>query len=184
MDDSRSLFCLLACLLPALGGCRGALAFDIARDIPEQTVAGDPVAHAAGTLVPDRAVINPFQLNIDLAAEAAAMGTPVARVHLSALTLTITSTAQPAGDQDCWDFVENITIRAESTQAGSSLAPVTIATGTRPGCVQTFALTPASNVDLKPYIEQGIRITTSASGVPPADDVSFNGRVVLRAEPF
>jgi hypothetical protein len=168
------------------GARRGGLRRRGDRDrasIDEQTQRDDPIAHAAATIVPNQSPINPFVLNIDLAAEAASNRTgPIERVFLRELSFTITPTAQPAGDTDCWDFVENVEVRVESTRSGSSLPRTTIATASRPGCVQTLTLTPVPDVNLKPYIEEGIRITTNASGIPPADDVSFNGRVVLRAE--
>jgi hypothetical protein len=179
----RSNF-LLGLLAVLVGGC-GAIGFDIERPIEEQIQRGDPIAHTAARVVPGQSPINPLVLSIDLAGESAARGVgPIERVFLRELSFGITATAQPPGDSDCWDFVESIEVRVESTQDGSSLPTRTIASAMRPGCVQQLVLTPAPDVNLKPYIEQGLRISATVSGIPPADDVSFDGRVVLRAEAF
>ena len=63
----------------------------------------------------------------------------------------------------------------------TTLQPVVIATGASPGCVQTFALTPTPNVDLKPYIDEGASVTMTGQAIPPADNVSFDGALVLHA---
>jgi hypothetical protein len=169
----------------AASSCTGLVGFNITRPIPEQTVPGDPTAHALAQLVPDQSPIHPFEVSIDLTSESRSNGNvPVQRVFLRALSFTITPTAQPAGDQDCWDFVDTITLSAESTRPGTALPPVTVATGSQPGCVQVFALTVMSDVNIKPYIDEGLRVTATGSGIPPADDVSFVGSVTVRAEPF
>ena len=160
-----ALFFALAC---------GGVGFDIPYDIPEQTVPGDPVAHAAGTLLAG-APINPFTLGIDLQQEEQAHDTSVvSHVTLSSLGFTITKSS------GCFDFVKDVSISVESTKSGTTLPPAVIATGANPGCVQTFDLQPTA-VDLKPYIDEGARITSSGHGVPPSSDVTFDGHLVLHA---
>ncbi len=167
----------------ALTACgSGAIGFDITRPIAEQSVQGDSFGHTAGMLL-GQSAINPFQLQIDLATEEAAHNSgPVQHVRLRALSFAITATAEPAGDSDCFDFVDSATLTVESTMSGSQLAPQTIATVNQPGCVRTLDFTVVSTVDLAPYIREGFRVTTNGRGIPPADDVSFAGNITLRAE--
>ena len=162
----------LAVLLVALG-C-GGIGFDIPYAIPEQTVQGDPIAHAAGTLLAG-APINPFNLNIDLQQEEQAhQVNGISHVTLSSLGFSITN------GSGCFDFVKDVTISVESTKSGTALPPAVIATGSNPGCVQTFDLQPTS-VDLEPYIDEGASVTSSGHGVPPSSNVTFDGNLVLHA---
>jgi hypothetical protein len=158
--------------------------FDISRVVPEQTVTGDPVAHAAGIALSDRSPIPPFQLSVDLAAESAPYSIVVQRVLLKKLAFDISLTNQPAGDTDCWDFVDELHVSVESTQAGSTLPRTEVASIAQPGCVSHLEMSVRNTVNLKPYIEQGLRLIATGTGLPPADDVSFTGAVTLRAEAF
>lgn len=179
----RAVFLFVTTVLVS-AGCAGVVSFDIDRDIEEQVQRGDPIANAAGRIVPDQSPIRPFVLNIDLTAEAMAHRvTGIQRVFLRHLSFTVTATARSSpSDNDCWDFIDRIEVQVESTRSGSSLPRRTIATAMRPGCVDTLTFSVTSDVDLRPYIEEGIRFVTHASGIPPADDVSFRGRVTVRAE--
>lgn len=170
----------------ALCGCGGTnpVGFDISRDVAEQVVHGDPLAHAAAGVF-SASPFNPFMISVDLSAESRANGNVVVhRVLLQALSFTMTATEQPAGDMDCWDFIESIEVFASSTASSTTLPRIRIASATAPGCVPTLALTPVADVNLKPDIEEGARIEVEASGIPPADNVSFDGQIVVRAEPF
>ena len=165
--ESRAalLFFVLAC---------GGVGFDIPYAIPEQTVQGDPVAHAAGTLLAGTP-INPFSLSIDLQQEEQAHDvSAISHVTLSSLGFTITK------NSGCFDFVQDVSISIESTKSGTALAPAVIATGSSPGCVQTFDLQP-TGVDLKPYIDEGASVTSSGHGIPPSSNVTFDGQLVLHA---
>ena len=100
-------------------------------------------------------------------------------VYLHSLALTIV----PSGSaSQCWDFVDSITLTVSSTREGTTLQPTTIAQATEPGCVQTLVVSPLPNVDLQPYIQEGASVTSSGEGVPPANDVTFDGTFVLDAE--
>lgn len=153
-----------------------AIGFDIPYDIPQQTVPGDAVSHAAGTVLSGTPV-DPFALDINLQQDEQAHNVSVvSHVYLTSLEFDITS-----GGGDCFDFVQSVSISVESTKPGTTLEPAVIATGSSPGCVQRFALTPTS-VDLKPYIDEGASVTSSAKGVPPDHDETFDGSLVLHAE--
>ncbi len=148
--------------------------FDIPYDIPEQTVPGDAVANAAGVDVD--VTLPPFPINVDVVQQAKANGVSgvVSTVSLTSLALTITQ------NSGCFDFVQDLSISISSTKAGSSLPSAVIASGSNPGCVQTFNLTP-TNVNLEPYLDEGAEATPSAHGIPPAADVSFDGHLVAHA---
>jgi len=161
-------------LLGFLAAC--AIGFDVPYDIPQQTVPGDAVSHAAGTLL-SGSPVNPFALNVNLQQEEQANHVSViSHVHLSSLELDITS-----GGGDCFDFVSSVTISVSSTKSGTTLQPAVIATGSNPGCVKKFVLSPTS-VDLKPYIDEGASVTSEGQGVPPDHSETFNGKLVLHAE--
>jgi len=157
-----------------LAGC--VVGFDVPYAIPQQTVPGDPVSHAAGSAL-SSSPVNPFALDINLEQEESAHNTSVvSHVYLASLAFDITS-----GKSDCFDFVQSVTISVQSTQSDSKLPPAVIATGMNPGCVQHFDLTPTS-VDLKPYIDEGASVTSTGQGVPPDHDETFDGNLVLHAE--
>jgi hypothetical protein len=176
----RSLALLLAssAALATVPACSinlgDAVGFDIPYDIPEQTVPGDPTANASGVVVD--APFASFPVNIDVAQQAQANGVSgvVSTVTLTSLSLSIT---QGSG---CFDFVQSISITLASTKPGSTLQPVVIATGSNPGCVQTWDLQ-TSPVNIKPYLDEGAEATPSGQGIPPAADVSFDGHLVAHA---
>jgi hypothetical protein len=173
--------CASICI--AFVACSGPspIGFDIVRPIAEQSVQGDALAHTAGTLL-GSSPINPFQLQIDLSAEAAAHDSgPITDVRLRALTFSITSTSEPPGDTDCFDFVDSVTLSVESTQSGTQLQPQVIATVSQPGCVRMLSFDVVSTVNLAPYIQEGMRISSTGRGISPADDVSFDGSITLHA---
>ena len=149
-------------------------AFDIPYDIPEQTVPGNAAANAAGVVID--APLQPFPINVDVAQQAKAngVGGVISTVTLTSLSLSITK------NSGCFDFVQDISISISSTKPGSSLPSAVIAAGSNPGCVQTFNLTP-TNVNLKPYLDEGAQATPTGHGIPPASDVSFNGHLVAHA---
>jgi hypothetical protein len=151
----------------------GPVGFDIPYDIPQQTVPGDQAANAAGVTVD--ATLPPFPLNIDVAKQAQANG-----VSGVISTVTLTSLSLSTTDGSCFDFVQGVSIAISSTKAGSALPPAVVATGSTPGCVQTFNLQTTS-VNLKPYLDEGAQATPTVSGVPPAASVSFDGHLVAHA---
>lgn len=165
---------LLALLPLSAGGC-GALDFDVQQAIPEQRVAGSLTGALFGTLIP-----SPFPLTIDLAQETKARGTgPVKAAGLKTLTFAITNTAS-AGSVHDFRFVETVDIYIESTKSGSTLTRQKIADlPSPPGNQTTLSLRTFPEINLLPYINEGSRITSTASGTVPPNDVTFNGQIVV-----
>lgn len=177
---SRARYWALSALL--LSGCsnlQGLVGFNFTQAIDEQRVPGNPQAHAAATLLMGQNPLGPVSLSVDLAAQNRPYNIVIQRVKLLSLSFTTTATAQPQG---CFDFVTSATISVESTRAGTTLPAVNIATASNPGCVNTLTFTPDSSVNLKGYIEEGMRMRVTIDGIPPASDVTFNGSIQLRAE--
>jgi hypothetical protein len=160
-----------------LGGCANILDFEIERDIDEQHIAGSPVGGLLGDLFE-------LPLMVDLESEVSRHDAgSVTAVRLTDLTLSITATDRPAGDEDDFDFLERIELFIESTSAGTTLERRKIAelAPVRAGQT-TITLVTIESVNLKPYVEEGARITSSGEGTAPADDVSFDGHLVLLVE--
>jgi hypothetical protein len=151
-----------------------SVGFDIPYSIPMQTAPGNQVANMAGVAV--NVTLMPIPLNINLAQDEQQSGTSgvITTVTLTSLSFTID---QGSG---CVDFVDSISLSIESTKSGSSLPSAVVATGSNPGCVQTFALTPTT-VNLQPYFNEGAQVVPTVSGVPPASDVTFDGQLTAHA---
>ncbi|HEX4516383.1 MAG TPA: hypothetical protein VGH87_25230 [Polyangiaceae bacterium] len=149
------------------------IGFDMSYDVPSVTIPGDPTAHASATHV-DGATA-PFALDIDLSQAAQNQNIPgaISTVTISTLEFSVTS-------DGCFDFIDDVTLTIESTSPTTTLPSAVIATGASPGCVRAMSLVPTT-VDLKPYIQEGATIHATGTGVPPADAVTFDGRVVLHA---
>jgi hypothetical protein len=166
-----------ALLFAFLAGCNFNLssvaAFDIPYDIPAQTVPGNALANQAGIAVDFS--LPAFPINVDVAQQAKqnGVGGVISTVTLTSLSFTITQGT-------CFDFANSLSITISSTKAGSSLQPAVIASGSSPGCVTTWNLTP-TNVNLKPYLDEGAQATPSGNGIPPAADETFTGHLVAHA---
>jgi hypothetical protein len=167
MHRSLAVFSLALALLAC-----GIASFPYGYDIPEQRVPGSPVgALLGGTLID-------IPLNIDLSAETAARGTgPAQHVYLTGFTLRVTSTDEPSGDTDDLSFISSIEIFAESAQSGSSLPRVRVAhLDSVPAGARSIALA-VDGVDLIQYVREGARLTATAQGHEPPDDVSYDGHL-------
>jgi len=166
-----------ALLFAFLAGCNFNLssvaAFDIPYDIQAQTVPGNAIANQAGIAVDF--TLPPFPINVDVAQQAKnnGVGGVISTVKLTSLSLTITQGT-------CFDFVNSLDITISSTKAGTSLPPVVVASGSNPGCVTTWNLTPGT-ANLKPYFDEGAQATPSGNGIPPAADETFTGHLVAHA---
>jgi hypothetical protein len=166
-----------ALLFAFLAGCNFNLssvaAFDIPYDIQAQTVPGNAIANQAGIAVDFS--LPAFPVNVDVAKQAQQNGVSgvISTVTLTSLSLTITQGS-------CFDFVNSLSITISSTKAGSTLPPVVVASGSNPGCVTTWNLTPTT-ANLKPYFDEGAQATPSGNGVPPAQDETFTGHLVAHA---
>lgn len=172
----------LAPLFVFAAGC-APIGFDIPKALDEQRVTGDPVANAAGQALPAGS-LPPISFSVDLTAESNSRRIPIGRVFLKSMAFSITPTAEPAGDTDDFSFIRTMNVYFECTSAGCALPRVLVATVTNPSTIRTlpFAITP--NVNVKPYIDAGVRVVIEADAIPPADDTTFNGSIVLRVEPI
>jgi hypothetical protein len=154
-----------------LGGC-GIADFDIEQPVQPQTIQG------SGLPAP-LAAIFPLPLNLDLESKIKAKDTgPIDGVTLSSLTLHITSSG---GD---WSFVTHIDVSVSSTKSGTQLPKVKIASVASPGAVQTMNFDVEHGVNLKPYIDEGSQVDSTASGTQPTRDVSFDGSGVFTVHPL
>jgi hypothetical protein len=156
--------------------------FDIPKPIDEQTIPGNLAANAAGMALPPGSIA-PVAVSVDLAAESTSRRIPIGRVLLKSFRFDVTSTAEPAGDTDDFSFVRSARVFFECTAANCTLPRVEVASATDPGAVRSMNFT-VSSVNVKPYIDQGVRVTIELDAIPPPDDTSFNGAIVLRVEPF
>lgn len=156
-------------------GC-GVLDFDIEQPVPEQRIMSNLVGQLLGTLVP-----SPFPLNVNFEQETKARGTgPVKAAGLKSLIFEITPTAMQGTDMDDFSFVQSVDIYIESTKQGTALQRVKIADlPSAPGAVKQLDLHTYPDVNLLPYINEGSRITSMASGQVPPDDVTFAGKIVV-----
>lgn len=99
--------------------------------------------------------------------------------------MNITETLVGEGDEDDFDFLENIEFFVESAKADSDLPRVRVANIDEvPSGVESIQLDTDESVDLKPYAEEGILLTTSGEGTVPPDDVSIKGTVTVTIEAF
>jgi hypothetical protein len=137
---------------------------------------GNIVSGLLGSVIP-----SPFPLTINLEKETKALGTgPVKSAGLKSLLFQITATAMPAGDTDDFSFVQSIDIFIESTKQGTQLTRQRVADmPAPPGPATTLDLHTYPDVNLLPYINEGSRITSTATGTVPPDDVTFNGLLVV-----
>jgi hypothetical protein len=167
----------LACVAPLVAAC-GIADFDVSQDIPEQ--------HVPGSSIPGPiAALFPLPIDLDISSKIKARDTgPIDSVTLSSLAMTITATDRPSGDTDDWAFVTHVDVFLQSTKSGSALPRVKIAMVSNPGAVQTMAFEVDAGINLKPYIDEGSQIDTSASATAPSDDVSYAGSSVFTVHPL
>lgn len=159
----------------SLPGC-GALRFDINQPIAEQKITGNILAGALGVFLPA-----PFALTVNLDQETKARGTgPAQSAGLVALSFQLTRLPNPPRSTDNFDFVDRIEIFVESTKSGSALAKQKVADLIPVPKGQTkIELQCYPSVDLVPYINEGARISSSASGRVPSNDMTFDGLVTI-----
>lgn len=157
-----------------LAGCVTFSDFDVPRAVPEQMVIGSPMP------VPLPAAF-PLALSLDLS-EALAQypRTSQVEVRLTSFTLAVTPTARPAGDVDDFAFVDTLRVYA----TGSTLPRIELAHALAHGASSTLEFGVAAELDLAPYIREHAQVDAEGTGTLPADDVSFDGRVVFRVHPM
>jgi hypothetical protein len=169
----RPLLCALFTAPLALTGC-GVFDFDYNQAVPEQKVQGSVLGQIFGTLVP-----NPFPLTINLAQETQAHGTgPVKAAGLKSLTFQTTNGTD-------FNFVQSCDITVESNMPGTTLTKQKIADlSAPPGHVPTLNFHTYPDVNLLPYINEGTKISSTATGSSPPADVTFNGQLVVHVNTF
>lgn len=155
--------------LLAAAGCAGFLMFRVTESIEEQRVSASQIGP-----------VLTMPITLDLEAETAARDTgPARHVYLETLTLSVTTTAEPPGDVDDLAFLQGAEIFIESSNPQSNLprqrvaALAPIAEGDR---TATFV---ADDVDIIEYAREGARLTATAEGTLPPDDVTFDGQYTL-----
>jgi hypothetical protein len=165
-----------AAFLLLVAGC-GALDFDVSQPIPQERIPGDPVAAAAGSLLAS-AFPSAFNFNIDLKAQQSAHDTgPIDSVHLKSLALAIDASSPTQN----FDWLDEAHIFVEATglqkREVAHIMPV-------PKGQKTISFTVDGSIDLKPYIDKGVNVTTSATAHASAQDVVFGGTAVFRVSPI
>ena len=156
-------------------GC-GALRFDINQPIPEQKIMGNVLAGVLGAFLP-----TPFSLPINLEQETKSHGTgPAQSAGLTALSFKLTNIPNPPRSSDNFDFVDRIEIYVESVKSGTALTKQKVADLLSvPKGATKLNLQCYPNVDLVPYINEGARISSTASGRVPSNDITFDGLVTI-----
>lgn len=173
---------LAALTLAACGGTGGLGSFNITEESQESIVEG----RGGGILdmLPFDNFFPPLQLDFDLQSELNARDAgPAQAIYLERLRVVTTPTEQPAGDTDNFDFVEEVTVFVESNKSSSTLQKVKIAEIKMvPQSTTTMEFKVDSSVNLKPYVEEGIRLTTQGKGEQPQDNVSLKAILDLNID--
>jgi hypothetical protein len=153
--------------------CSEIGAFAVERDIPERRITAgraESVLAAGGT-----------DFVTDLSGDIG--DAPVSGVRLGELTLSVTSTAEPAGDHDDFGFLREVRVFIEPVGADDALPRREIATLTDIPQGATTLSFDLEDVDLLPYLESGpVRFVITGSGAPPPDDITFDGHIAISAE--
>lgn len=172
MAAMRPLIAILLC-----AGCSDIVDFDISQEMPEQRVQGSPLPGPLTALFP-------LPLDLDLASKIEQRESgPIDSITIASLSLSITDTARMGGDTDDWAFVESIRVFVKSSRQGSSLPRVEIASVSAPGAVTTMTFQ-VTDVNIKPYVDEGSIVESEGSGTLPPDDVTYDGAAVFTVHPL
>lgn len=153
-----------------VAGCtHGFPSFELTLGIDEQRILGSPLGGPLADTVP-------IPLEIDLGAETEARDTaPAEHVYLTALHFDVTTTAEPEGDTDDFDFVSSVDVWIESTQPGTTLPRLHVAgLENVPDGLRRLELV-VDDADVIEYLREGSRLTATATGTAPPDDVTLDG---------
>ena len=175
---------LAALMMMTVTSCSELGAVSVTRDTGESVVMGRSGGLLDNVLPVN--VIPAMKLNFDLQNELQKQNADGANaVYLTDLTLMVTESEEPEGDEDNFDFLDEIKVYVESSDKNSSLPRQLIAERVPvPEGTRSFALDVDDTIDLKPYAEEGIRLTTSGSGEFPPDNTSVKGQVTLSIDIF
>lgn len=152
----------------------GLASFTISETSQEVTVEGSTLGGLP--------VQNPFgealQLNINLEQELQRRdATGASGVFLQDLDLKITDSAMPEGDSDNFNFLSRLEIYASADGLDKKLVAIIEDV---PQDQQKISLDTKSNVDLKPYVEKGMKLQATAQGSAPDDDTSLQAEATIR----
>lgn len=163
----------LASLL-VLPGCPSVGSFTIEEESDERKVEGSEVGNTLGQIGIEE---NPFTFDIDLEQELEKRNADGAKgVFLQDLRLTLDT---ESGNQGNFDFFDSIVLYANAdNQERKEIArsePV-------PEGKKEFAFDVDDDVNLKPYIEEGLNLEADVEGRQPESDRTFKALITLRVE--
>ncbi len=173
-----ALAVLAAVVLTAfVSGCGdGLVSFTFSQDSQEVTVQGSGL----GQLPIKNPFGEPLKLNINLQQQLNKHDASGASgVFLQDLKLKITDTKMPPGDTDNFNFLDSLNIYASAKDMDRKLV-ATIKDVPRDK--QTISLNTKDKVNLKAYVEKGMKLEAEASGSVPDDDTSLKAVATIRVE--
>ncbi len=159
-------------------GCQTS-AFDLTLNITEQRQPGG--TGTISTFLP-----TPYVVIVSLADEAKIRGTnPPKKAYIKDLSFAITSTARPVGDIDTFDYLNTVEFFLEPTRIGSQLQKLKVADiPSKEGPAGEISPRLTSNLDILPLLNEGARLTATATGSLPSDEISYNGELVIGVDVF
>lgn len=174
---------LILALLPAVAGC-GDLAprihFQVDKELPDQVIENSITPCQFAALFP---WADPFQMTITQEEDFPEQDTDVqhvTRAKIDSLRLSLlTSSAEPT-----WDFLDSLEVYIEAEDLEkrlvASIGEETDSGTPIPDGATTLDLEPMG-VNLAPYLKAngGFTLSSEATGCPPENDATFDGRVVL-----
>lgn len=178
---TRILLIAIALLFTGCQNCTGVGSFTVTRDTEEVIVEGSN--SPLNDLLPAN-VIPALELDFDLQGELEQQDAKGAQaVYLNGLVLRITETSLAEGDEDDFDFLERVEFFVESADRSSDLERVSIAIlDPVPDGLTELDLETDDSINLKPYAQEGIVLTSSGRGEVPPDDVSIAAEVTIEID--
>ncbi|HEV8322643.1 MAG TPA: hypothetical protein VG389_13585 [Myxococcota bacterium] len=159
-------------------GCQKGVHFDVSDDIPPTNVDGDPLLNQAGEVLPV-VPLGPFAFSFDLEAELQAHNAgPAQEINLTEMNIAVTDGLGDNDDDLAW--LSEVHVFVESTMAGTELPRTEIAARSDfPDGFASLPLNVNEEIDLLPYVEEGMMITSEADGIVPPDDVQVGGDLTV-----
>ena len=175
MSSRPLLVAALTLLVLGLSAC-GIAAFTITEESGVIEIEGRSGSLLGlGDVFPTR-----IPLSINLEQELQAQDADGAKaVYLTNLSFVLESDSEEPN----FDFIDEVTITIESTRDGSDLPAVELAwRDPAPEGATDFALEIEDGVNLKPYIEEGMRLSSDAAGSAPDQTARFRVIADFRVE--
>lgn len=169
------IFSALLLLTPA---CADVGSFRFTEESQPITVAGHTDLTNGLPLVDLFPAQIPFEINLEQELEEQDASGARA-VYLTELYFELTD--ESTGEN--FDFLDELRLSVAPRDSSSSLLTQQIAVSDPvPQSQNRFHLEVQDDVDLKPYVEEGLRLRTNASGSAPADDVVFKVYATFRVQ--